>query len=96
MFLNSLDCSTRDGIEQIVADVCQLLVVTKQKPLSNFFKGTLFWDEFIQNFCKTVWVRGKKEYATTNIEKHLLPFQYFCTFFIIDKDSIELDVGDVD
>ena len=54
LFLNSPDCSTREGIVQIVAEVCQLLVVTNPEPLSSLFKGTLVRDEFIQNFSKTV------------------------------------------
>ena len=96
LFLNSPDCGTREGIEQIVAEVRQLLVVTNPEPLSSLFKGTLVRDEFIQNFCKTVSVRGKKGYAAKTIQKHLLSFQYFCTFLIIDRDSIQVDVGDVE
>ena len=96
LFLNSPDCSTREGIEQIVAEVCQLLVVTNPEPLSSLFKGTLARDEFIQNFCKPVSVREKKGYAATTIQKHLLSFQYFCTFLNIDRHSIQVNVGDLE
>ena len=96
LFLNCPDCSTREGIKQIVAEVCQLLVVTNPEPLSSLFKGTLVRDEFIQNFSKTVSVRDKKGYAATTTQKHLLSFQYFCTFLIIDRDSIQVDVSDVE
>ena len=64
--------------------------------MSSFFKGTLVWNEFIKNFCKTVLVREKKGYPAKTIQKHLLSFQYFCTFSIIDGDSIQIDVGDVE
>ena len=79
-----------------MAEVRQLLVVTNSEPLSSLFKGTLFRDEFIQNFSKTVSVREKKGCAATTTQKHLLSFQYFCTFLIIDRDSIQVDVSDVE
>ena len=54
-------------------------------------------DEFTQNFCKTVSVRAKKGYTATTIQKHLLSLQYFCTFFITDRDNdIQVNVGDVE
>ena len=41
-------------------------------------------------------MREKKGYPAKTIQKHLLSFQYFCTFSIIDGDSIQIDVGDVE
>ena len=41
-------------------------------------------------------MREKKGCAATTTQKHLLSFQYFCTFLIIDRDSIQVDVSDVE
>ena len=39
LFLNSPDCSRREGIEEIAAKEHQLLVVANLEPLSSLFKG---------------------------------------------------------
>ena len=41
-------------------------------------------------------MREKKGCAAATTQKHLLSFQYFCTFLIIDRDSIQVDVSDVE
>lgn len=95
LFLNSPDCSRGEGIEEIAAKVCQLLLVTNWNLCEVFLR--VVRDEFIQNFCKAVSVRGKKGYTTTTIQQHLLSLQYFCTFLITDRDNnIQVNVGDVE
>lgn len=84
-------CQQRSVVQTIVMNCLETSWL-----LSSLFKGTLFQDEFIQNFSKTVSLNGKKGYVATTIQKYLLSFQYFCTFLITYIDSILVHVGDVE